>query len=246
MPRVTYSQEVTIEAADGQTLLDASIQNRIPHHHQCGGQGHCATCRVQILDGFSNLSAPTALEEGVAVDRSWDTFTRLARQTRVHGDVVARRLLQSPQDIVILDLEELSSASGTEEQELNVAILFCDIRNFTSQTENSLPYDFVYFLNGHFAAAAEMVLNNGLVDKYIGDGILAVFGLRDESPTVACWNAVGAAIGIRTPPSASVRCSSTLSTFRFVSASRFILVRSSWAGSVTRKTATYGRDDRGC
>lgn len=198
MPRVIYSHKVTIEAADGQTLLDASIQNRIPHHHQCGGRRRCTTCRVQILDGFSNLSAPTALEEGVAVERGWDAFTRLACQTRVHGDVVARRLLQSPQDIVILDLEELSSASGTEEQELNVAILFCDIRNFTSETENSLPYDVVYFLNGHFAVAAEMVLNNnGLVDKYIGDGILAVFGIRGESPTVACRNAVRAAIGMQ-------------------------------------------------
>ena len=43
----------------------------------------CTTCRVQILDGFSNLSAPTALEERVAVERGWDAFTRLACQTRV-------------------------------------------------------------------------------------------------------------------------------------------------------------------
>ena len=198
MHRVTYSHEVTIEVAHGQTLLDASIQNRIPHHHQCGALGRCTTCRVQILKGLSHVSARTALEEKVASERGWDDFTRLACQTRVLGDVVAHRLLQSPQDVVVLDLEELSAVSGAEERELDVAVLFCDIRNFTSQTEKSLPYDVVYFLNGHFAAASEVILNNnGFIDKYIGDGILAVFGMRGESPDVACRNAVRAAIGMQ-------------------------------------------------
>jgi adenylate cyclase len=112
--------------------------------------------------------------------------------------VIARRLLQSPQDVVVLDLDELSGVLGAEERELNVAVLFCDIRNFTNQTEKSLPYDVVYFLNGHFAAAAEVVLNNnGFIDKYIGDGILAVFGVRHEPPAIACRNAVRAAIGMQ-------------------------------------------------
>ncbi|WP_163150162.1 adenylate/guanylate cyclase domain-containing protein [Bradyrhizobium uaiense] len=196
--KVTYFHEVAIEAADGQTLLDASIKNRIPHHHQCGALARCTTCRVQILDGLSHVSARTHLEERVASERGWDEFTRLACQAKVHGNVVARRLLQSPQDVIVLDLEERNAVSGVEERELEVAVLFCDIRNFTGQTEKSLPYDVVYYLNGHFAAAAEVVLNNnGLVDKYIGDGILAVFGIRGESPEVACRNAVRAAIGMQ-------------------------------------------------
>jgi class 3 adenylate cyclase/hemoglobin-like flavoprotein len=195
---VSYSHEITIAASDGQTLLDASIQNRIPHHHQCGGNARCTTCRVRILEGLSHVSARTPLEQSVASERGWDDFTRLACQTKVHGDVIARRLLQNPQDVVVLDLDELSGISGAEERELNVAVLFCDIRNFTNQTEKSLPYDVVYFLNGHFAAAAEVVLNNnGFIDKYIGDGILAVFGIRHEPPAVACRNAVRAAIGMQ-------------------------------------------------
>src|SRR5437660_12766773 len=52
-------------------------------------------------------------------------------------------------------------------------------------------------LNRYFTAAAEPVLNNnGFIDKYIGDGILAVFGTRDESPGAACRNAVRAALGM--------------------------------------------------
>lgn len=38
--------------------------------------------------------------------------------------------------------------------------------------------------------------NNGFIDKYIGDGILAAFGTRDESPETACRNAVRAALGM--------------------------------------------------
>ena len=198
MHRVTYSHGATIEAVDGQTLLDASIQNRIPHHHQCGARGRCTTCRVRILDGLANVSPRTPLEQDVASQRGWDEHTRLACQARIFGDVTARRLLQSPQDVVVLDLDELHGTNGEDEKELDVAVLFCDIRNFTSQTEHMLPYDVVYFLNGHFAAAAEVILsNNGFIDKYIGDGILAVFGLRQESAEVACRNAVRAAIGMQ-------------------------------------------------
>jgi hypothetical protein len=61
-----------------------------------------------------------------------------------------------------------------------------------------LAYDVVYFLNRHFTAAAEPVLNNnGFIDKYIGDGILAAFGTRDESPATTCRNAVRAALGMQ-------------------------------------------------
>ena len=134
MPRVTYFQDMTVEAPDGQTLLDMSIRNRMPHHHQCGGQGRCTTCRVQILDGISQVSPRTSFEEEGASKRGWDDFTRLACQTKVHGNVVVRRLLHRPQEIVVLDLEELDDLGAGEGKELEVAVLFCDIRDFTTQS----------------------------------------------------------------------------------------------------------------
>ena len=49
----------------------------------------------------------------------------------------------------------------------------------TTLSEQSLPHDVVHMLNRYFTAAAEPVLNNnGFIDKYIGDGILAAFGTR--------------------------------------------------------------------
>src|SRR5580704_7914836 len=198
MPRVTYFHEITLEdVPKGQILLDLSIRHRIPHLHQCGGYGRCTTCRVQILDGLSNVSPPGEVEQKVASRRGWDEFTRLACQTRVEGDVVIRRLLEKAQDISVLDLDELEGGTAGEGKELDVAVLFSDIRDFTARSEQSLPYDVVHMLNRYFTAAAEPVLNNnGFIDKYIGDGILAVFGTRNESPGTTCRNAVRAALGM--------------------------------------------------
>lgn len=79
MPTVTYFHEVALEdVAEGQTLLEVSVRHRIPHLHQCGGGARCTTCRVQILDGFSNVSPPSPIEQEVASQRGWDVFTRLA------------------------------------------------------------------------------------------------------------------------------------------------------------------------
>jgi adenylate cyclase len=198
MPKVTYFHEITLEdVSEGQTLLDISIRHRIPHLHQCGGRARCTTCRVQILDGLSNVSPPSPIEQKVASQRGWDDFTRLACQTRVKGDVVIRRLLDNAQDIIVLDLDELQGGAAGEGKELDLAVLFSDIRDFTTHSEQNLPYDVVHMLNRYFTLAAEPVLNNnGFIDKYIGDGILAVFGTRDEAPGTACRNAVRAALGM--------------------------------------------------
>jgi adenylate cyclase len=169
-----------------------------------GDEGFEGACRrrakqvfQQILDGLSNVSPLGEVEQKVASRRGWDEFTRLACQTRVEGDVVIRRLLEKAQDIVVLDFDEIKGGTAGEGKELDLAVLFSDIRDFTTLSEKSMPYDVVHMLNRYFTAAAEPVLNNnGFIDKYIGDGILAVFGTRDESPGTACRNAVRAALGM--------------------------------------------------
>jgi class 3 adenylate cyclase len=110
--------------------------------------------------------------------RGWDEFTRLACQTRVEGDVVIRRLLEKAQDIVVLDFDAITGGTAGEGKELDLAVLFSDIR-VTTLSESSLPYDVVHMLNRDFTAAAEPVLNNnGFIDKYIGDGLR--HGRRDD------------------------------------------------------------------
>jgi class 3 adenylate cyclase/HAMP domain-containing protein len=58
-----------------------------------------------------------------------------------------------------------------------IAILFSDIRNFTTISEKLLPEDMVNSLNRYFNIMVNIIMErDGIVDKYIGDAIMAIFG----------------------------------------------------------------------
>ena len=63
----------------------------------------------------------------------------------------------------------------------NIAILFSDIRGFTPFSEKLTPYDVVFILNRYFKRMVKVIEeNHGRVDNYIGDGMVAIFGINDE------------------------------------------------------------------
>ena len=64
---------------------------------------------------------------------------------------------------------------GGEERE--VSVLFCDIRGFTPLTAGMPPGDVIHLLNDHFAPLTRVVYeHDGVVDKFVGDLIMAIFG----------------------------------------------------------------------
>ena len=79
---------------------------------------------------------------------------------------------------------------------VNASVLFLDIRNFTHRSSTMTPEDAVAFLNQVFNfTVAEVEKAGGMVNKFLGDGFMAVFGAPLSLPN-SCNSAVICAIGI--------------------------------------------------
>lgn len=89
MPKVTFSpMNITVEAQEGERLLDIALNNNIPMQHACGGYCACTTCHVIIKDGENHLS-PMEEDEEERLDNVSELtlHSRLGCQTTIHGDV---------------------------------------------------------------------------------------------------------------------------------------------------------------
>ncbi|MFC1745669.1 adenylate/guanylate cyclase domain-containing protein [Candidatus Riflebacteria bacterium] len=72
----------------------------------------------------------------------------------------------------LLDSEKINLGGD----EIEAAVLFCDIRNFTTMSEKMSPAEVVKFLNHYFSYVTEPILEEkGVINKFIGDAIMAVF-----------------------------------------------------------------------
>jgi len=79
----------------------------------------------------------------------------------------------------------------------NVTMLFSDVRGFTSMSEKLVPQVVVQILNEYFADMTPIVFeHHGMLDKYMGDGLMALFGVPYESADAAV-NAVSAAVAMQ-------------------------------------------------
>lgn len=194
MFRINIQPDKVVDEDDPDlTLLDVSHKHGIPHAAACGGHGRCSTCRVMVLNGLENLTPRTEAELQLAASKGLEADIRLACQTYMLGPVAVRRLVLDDCD------KEMAQPSGMHSsgRETTLAILFSDVRNFTHFAETHLAYDVVHILNRYFRRMGDAVLENeGHIDKTIGDGLMALFGLDRDDPALACEQAVRAALNM--------------------------------------------------
>ena len=101
-------------------------------------------------------------------------------QRYVKDDVI-EKILDTPDGLAL----------GGDRRE--IAVLFSDIRGFTTRSEKDSAETVVYYLNQYFTAMVDAIQENGgMVDKFIGDGIMAIFGAPIED-SEAAYHAVKAA-----------------------------------------------------
>ncbi len=80
--------------------------------------------------------------------------------------------------------------------ERGISVLFADIRGFTNWSHGHTPTEVVALLNTYFEAIIPLVeAQGGTVDKYIGDGVMVLFGVPDDAPDHAV-RALRAAVAI--------------------------------------------------
>ncbi|CAN5154826.1 adenylate/guanylate cyclase domain-containing protein [soil metagenome] len=134
------------------------------------------------------LISAVAAQAAVTVE-TIKAHKRLAREevaranySRFMPEYVVKQLLENPESF------KLGGVNQT------VTVLFADIRGFTAFSEKENPEKVVGLLNRYFSVMSEIIFAyGGTLDKYIGDGLMAIFGAPNATPEDAT-NAVKTAI----------------------------------------------------
>ena len=186
---LTYPDGRRVAVVQGTTILEASRGAGIGHASVCGGRGRCSTCRVRVGAGAEDLPQPSPDEKRVLERVGAPPNQRLACQTRPQKDLEITPVL--PPSVSPRRAE--GGPDYLQGQEREIAILFADMRGFTTLAEHKLPYDVVFILNRYFAAmGAAVETSGGRLDKFIGDGVMALFGI-EGGPEAGSRNALAAA-----------------------------------------------------
>lgn len=185
--RIRYVDGPEIQGQRGMTLLEMSRAAGVPHMSLCGGRGRCTTCRVVIEEGAELLHPPSPQEAASLKAVNAAPNARLACQLRPTAPATVFRSFRAD--------GRRARAHQSLGEERRLAILFLDMRSFTARTTGQLPYDVVFLLNRFFDAIVPSITGaGGTVDKYLGDGLLALFELPDERASARA--ALDAAAGI--------------------------------------------------
>jgi adenylate cyclase len=193
MINLSYGNGRTVRVPKGLTVLEASLRNAVPHASVCGGRARCSTCRIRIIGDHAALPAPSQREafvlHRVGAD---DPSIRLACQLRPDTDLSFFQLFL-PHTVAADGHASNPTRIG---QERYLVSMFVDMRGSTKMAEKRLPFDTVFIVNRFLGAVSQAVLESGgMPNQFVGDGMLALFGLA-VSRREACRQALRAAAQI--------------------------------------------------
>jgi len=190
--RVTYPNGRSVRVPIGFTVLEASRSARVPHASICGGRGRCSTCRIRVLIGANLIPGPSAGEREVLKRVKAEPGVRLACQSRPFGDISVTPLLPSNWPVAALRRREWPMPG----EERFIVVVMVDMRNSTRLAETRMLFDAVFVVDRFVTAAGTAVdASGGRVSHFLGDGLLATFGLGC-GPKQACRQALAALVAI--------------------------------------------------
>jgi adenylate cyclase len=146
-----------------------------------------AAFKPDDLELISAVAAQTAIavENARAHERLAREEVARANYSRFLPEYVVKQMLEKP------DSFKLGGVSQT------ITILFADIRGFTRISEHAAPEKIVNLLNRYFSAMTDIIFaHGGTLDKYLGDGLMALFGAPTTTPEDAS-NALNTAVAMQ-------------------------------------------------
>jgi adenylate cyclase len=139
---------------------------------------------LEFLTAIASQTA-VAVESARAHERLAREEVARANYSRFMPEYVVRQMLEHPESFKL---------GGANQR---VTVLFADVRGFTSISEHAPPERVVQILNLYFSAMTEIIFaHGGTLDKYIGDGLMALFGAPAATPQDAS-NALAAAVAMQ-------------------------------------------------
>jgi adenylate cyclase len=146
-----------------------------------------AAFKPDDLELISAVAAQTAIavENARAHERLAREEVARANYSRFLPEYVVKQMLENPESF------KLGGVNQT------ITILFADIRGFTRISEHAAPERIVGLLNKYFSAMTDILFaHGGTLDKYLGDGLMALFGAPTTTPEDAS-NALNAAVAMQ-------------------------------------------------
>jgi adenylate cyclase len=193
------SQDVSADEAFAgvDSIVSQGVRSTIcaPLVAESGVHGALYADRLDPFGAFKpddlELVSAVASQTAVAVENV-RAHERLAREevaranySRFMPEYVVKQMLENPESF------KLGGVNQT------VTVLFADIRGFTRISEHAKPERVVQLLNKYFSVMTDIIFSHGgTLDKYIGDGLMALFGAPTVSPMDAS-NAVRAAVDMQ-------------------------------------------------
>jgi len=118
-----------------------------------------------------NVFSVIATQAGLAVDRVRGR-EEIAKQTQQRG-ALERFLAPGVAQKIVSEAGDIQVRGETQ----NLTVLFSDIRGFTSMAEKMTPEEIVELLNDYFNAMSDRIFaHEGTLDKFLGDGLMCLFG----------------------------------------------------------------------